>query len=66
MAVDLYEKGDLDIAIADGKFKVSVGQPEKIQAVVSVPLGYVLDKIEELIPGDQKAAVAAIKLAVGA
>lgn len=66
MAVDLYEKGDFELSFEGGALKVVVGKPGKITNVTTVPMGYLLDKLEEVIPGDQKAAFAAIKMALGA
>ncbi len=63
---DLYEKGDFELKFEGGKLLIVVGSPDKISNVTTVPMGYVLDKLEEVIPGDQKAAFGAIKLALGA
>lgn len=62
---DLYEKGDFELKFESGKLVISVGQPDKISNVTTVPMGYVLDKLEEVIPGDQKAAFALLKGALG-
>lgn len=65
MNAELYEKGDVTVEIKDKKLQVVLGQEGKIKNTTEIPLGYVLDKLEEAIPGDQKAIFAMLKGAVG-
>jgi hypothetical protein len=62
--MDLLDKGDLEIDLASAVIKVTVGQPDKINAVLNIPLGYLIDKLEQAVPGDQKGIAAGLKAAL--
>lgn len=65
MDKELFEKGDVAIEIVDGKLLVVLGQDGKIKNTTEIPLGYVLDKLEEVIPGNQKAIFEMLKAGLG-
>lgn len=58
---ELYEKGDVSLVFKNGVMEVVVGQEGKIQNITKIPVPYLVDKIEEAIPGDQKTIAAGLK-----
>jgi hypothetical protein len=61
---ELLEKGDLKIEFVDGHLVVMMNTSA---AVFSIKLqtSYLIDKLEEVIPGDQKALAGMLKSALG-
>jgi hypothetical protein len=62
--MDLLDKGDVEVDLDLAVLKVTLGQPDKINGVLNIPLGYLVDKLEEVIPGDQKGIAAGLKAAL--
>lgn len=51
-----------ELLVGEGKLAVQVSYPiEKLVAPITEKFGELVDKLEELIPGDQKAMAAEIK-----
>lgn len=65
MNVPTFEKGDIKIEVKDKKLLIILGDENKISNVTSASLAYVIDKIEEAIPGDQKHIAGMLKGALG-
>lgn len=61
---ELLEKGDASLVFGDGKLKVKV-VTSAADMEVGFKLGYVIDKLEEVLPGDQKSLAAMLKGALG-
>lgn len=63
-AQELLKKGDLEIEFANGNVHIIV-DTAAAKFAVSFKSSYLIDKLEEVIPGDQKGLAAILKSALG-
>ena len=63
-AQELLKKGDLEIEFADGNVNIVV-DTSAAKFSVSFKSSYLIDKLEEVIPGDQKGLALILKGALG-
>lgn len=59
--MELVNKADFKLDVAKGVIEMVLGHDGSVKAVVVVPLSYLVDEIEKLVPGDQSGLAQTLK-----